>query len=279
MSFILPDVAFDDVPLNDVVDFLREIVPEFKTMVVRERGVPENFPSVRVKLKHVSMGQLWELLQRAYPELEVEPVAGDPTPIYLIRVKAPSADSPSAAAAPPVVRVYRLSPLLAPVAGKPAGPVNAPLDNVLSLIKATLAQAPGHGEVVLQVHPETQTLIFKGTLEQKTALEEALAALEPEASPQRARLAQLEQQEAQMRETFERDAKQSAARASELEGELSAMKTRLADQEKEILSRTIDAEKTKARLEEQTDVLQRLKELQNRNGIDARPARPTPAQP
>jgi hypothetical protein len=58
------------------------------------------------------------------------------------------------------------------------------LSQVLSLIKATMAQATESGTAAptLQLHEETQTLIFKGTPVQREALESVLGAL-PTRSP------------------------------------------------------------------------------------------------
>src|SRR5205807_5814909 len=52
------------------------------------------------------------------------------------------------------------------------------LGDVLSLVKAALSQIDGPAPV-LQVHEATQTLIFKGTPEQRAALEDVLDALDP----------------------------------------------------------------------------------------------------
>jgi hypothetical protein len=153
---------------------------------VRENGVPEGYPKVRMRLKNVTLGQVWSVLQAANPELEVQPVEVQTAeegparpPIYLIRVKAPTTGVPEVA-----VRAYALGPVEQAMSakgggGKEAAHGNDSLDRVLSLIKATLAQVPGSGEPVLQVHEETGTLIFKGSADQKAVLEDVLAALVP----------------------------------------------------------------------------------------------------
>ena len=48
---------------------------------------------------------------------------------------------------------------------------------MLSVIKAALAQVPNGNSAVLQVHEETETLIFKGTLPHQEAVEQVLQAL------------------------------------------------------------------------------------------------------
>ncbi|MDB5174141.1 MAG: hypothetical protein JWN51_2914, partial [Phycisphaerales bacterium] len=57
----------------------------------------------------------------------------------------------------------------------------AALNQVLSLIKATLAQVDDASGIspVVQVHNETRTLIVKGTSSQLRAVEDALSALNP----------------------------------------------------------------------------------------------------
>jgi len=262
MARVIADVNFQSVSLDDALDFLQGIAPDFKAVVVRDKGVPQDYPTMKIKLKNVSLGQVWSVLQAANPDLEVQPVGENegPTPIYLIRVKASSnVASPEGAGAVPAVHVYPLGPLLdamAAKAGNQAAHGGDPLDRVLSLIKATLAQVSDGGEPVLQVHEGTRTLIFKGSAEQEAALEQVLSALAP-ASAEEA--AGNKRNNEDLQQQIELAKTQAAMQAQKLEADLAELHQRLAEEEKNSLDRTAEAERLKVRLEEQTDRMNDLK--------------------
>ncbi len=258
MAKVLPNVSFDSVQLDDALSFLQDVAPDFKAVIVRDKGVPDDYPTIKVKLKNVTLGQVWGVLQAANPDMEVQPVGENegPTPIYLIRIKAPSSDAapgvPQAA-----VRVYPLGPLVdAMTAKSEAAHEKDSLDHVLSLIKATLAQVPGRSEPVLQVHEETRTLIFKGSGEQQAALQEVLAALAPGSSTE---VAGYKKNNDELQQQMELERKQADMRAKNLEADLAELHQRLAAEEKNSLDRASEAERMKVRLEEQTDRMNEMK--------------------
>jgi len=299
MSRVLPDIDFSGVGLDDALDYLRDLVPEFKTVLVRDKGVPDDYPTVKIKLKKVTLGQVWSVLQTAMPDLEVQPVGENDGswPIYVIRVKAPSGEGGPGgpAVAPLAVRVYPLGPLVDAMtakAGKKPGHENEPLNDILSLIKATLAQVPDRSEPVLQVHEETRTLIFKGNSEQKAALEQVLSALPPDAAPEASELIESKQHVEKLQEQINQQQEQSARQVQQLESELAEMRSRLAEAEKNALEQTANAEKLKVRLEQQMEQAARIKEQAEEDLVrfkrdeqlsrpkhDEHPELPAPAKP
>ena len=280
MEKVLADVDFHDVALEEIIDFLQNASPGFKAVVVREGDVPDSYPRVKMKLKNVTIAQVWMVLQASYPDLEFQQIGqGDvAVPIWLVRVKAPASGA-TPAFTPAAVRVYRLAPVVRAMSakvGKEDVPKIGALDPVLSLIKATLAQVPGGTEPVLQVHEETQTLIFKGSAEQKAALELVLAVLDPSAAPE---LAELRQHESELGEKLVRARDQYTLRVQQLEAELAEARQKLADEEKNSLEVSRESEKLKVRLEiqgEQLEALQKRKDVHERREAETRPS---PAAP
>jgi len=113
---VLPEVNFNGVALGDVVDFLRDVAPGFKVVVVRSPGATEaDDPRVSVRLKQASLGQVLEILSRAYP-VELSSVrASRPTDTdeTILTIK-PSPASRAETAGPGAgVRVYHLATITA----------------------------------------------------------------------------------------------------------------------------------------------------------------------
>jgi chromosome segregation ATPase len=138
------------------------------------------------------------------------------------------------------------------------------LDQVLSLLKAALSQV-GQGGAnaapVLQVHPETQTLIFKGSPEQRDAVEDVLAALTPEGQRDNSQEAERRKQAAvaedrrrlQLQMNEVRD--QSANQVAEMQKKLQEAESRLKELQTQEVQRVADAERAKIRLEEREKLL------------------------
>lgn len=194
----ISEINFTAVSADDVMGFLRDVVPGFQAVIVRDPDVPAGEPQVTLNLKNVTLDQFIAVLSQAYPSLEWSTAPG--TTIHVVRVHAASGLTGSK------LHVYSLAPLVSNLAhptpqqpgpqpgivpGGPAAPAPATddpekqlqemrkraLNNVLSVIKAALAQVPDGDSAVLQVHEETETLIFKGTASQEEAVEQVLQAL------------------------------------------------------------------------------------------------------
>lgn len=196
----LPEINVSEVSLDDFLAFLQDVTPDFKAMIVRDPDVAPGYPIVTMRLKSVPLGQLLDVLTTAYPEVELTKIQGHtpdrkPSVVYVVKVHASDRTSPFGGRGAAVVKVYRLGGAVSAVLKARRDPADSglfpqkvdpkeakeALNQVLSLIKATLSQVEtGRRAPTLQVHEETQTLIFRGGDVQRAALEDALAALDPQ---------------------------------------------------------------------------------------------------
>ncbi|MDB5296885.1 MAG: hypothetical protein JWO31_2868, partial [Phycisphaerales bacterium] len=216
LDAVLPDVQFERVGVADAVQFLQDSVPSFKAVVVGEGGGPADDLPVTLRLRNTTVGQVLDVIKVATGDaVSVEMVAGPTGPVHVIRVRRAAAGAAAARPGGPAVQVYRLSGIVSRMVGArsdedrhrdnglfraaaapaaddaaaikagPNGPAElakrrtAALNNVLSVVQATLQLAAGGPNApTVQLHEETQTLIFKGTDAQRAALEDLLASLE-----------------------------------------------------------------------------------------------------
>jgi hypothetical protein len=166
------------------------------------------------------------------------------------------------------VKVYRLSNALGSVLnnqgitmpGDPKARVpveKAAMDQVLSLIKAALAQAGGGGPV-LQVHEETQTLIFKGSADQRAAVEDALSALGVNIPPDNSDATALRREVDQWRARLEEERARAAERSDLLQKQTEEMRMRARESEAEASQRAVEVERLKVRLEQMQEKLKLL---------------------
>jgi hypothetical protein len=279
---LLPEVRFEDMRLDDIVDFLTDVEPRFKALVVRDPDVPRDYPQIRLKLKRVPLGQVLEVLTTAYPDIELSqvqanngPPGADARPVYIIKVHASDrAKAATGEVVPGGVKVYRLTSVVAALAQsthpdiaakeRPTAEKEA-LDQVLSLMKAALSQVGQGGSnpaPMLQVHPETQTLIFKGSSEQRDAVEDVLAALAPEGQLGGNQQAEVRKQAAEERRRLQAQLEQvqaqSSSQVADLQNRLQEAQARLKELQTQDLSRVAEAERAKVRLEEREKLLAEL---------------------
>jgi hypothetical protein len=266
---VLPELSFTDVSLEDLTLFLQDVNPAFKALVVRDPDAPADFPQLRMRLKNVTTKVFLDVLMQAYSDLEITKVGPADQPVYVIKVHAPR-NAPAAAAAGGRggVKVYRLSNALGSVLNNqgiamPADPKarvpveKAALDHVLSLVKAALAQAGGTGPV-LQVHEETQTLIFKGSVDQRAAVEDALSALGVNIPPDNSESAALRREVDQWRSRLEEERARAAERSDLLQKQTEEMRMRARESEVEASQRAVELERLKVRLEQMQEKLKLL---------------------
>ena len=264
MSKVLADVSFQDVAFDDVIDFLRDSAG-FQAVVVRDPGVPEGQPIIRLRLKAVPLGQLLQVLVAAHPEITMQAVDSPDAPaIHVIRIVATDATGPAAAekAGSKAVQVYPLRAEIISVLrsrGVPmaqGGPekeeMKKALEQVLSLIKGVVEATGDKAPPTLAVHEETQSLIVTGTAEQQARVQETLAALRGERPQenQQAALTQAERQWRQHKADYEEQIDKLRHEAQRLKDELAV--ARVEAREAEDLSRkqAIEAERARVRLEE-----------------------------
>ena len=261
MDKVLPDLNLQGVSLEDTMDFLQQACPGFKAVVVRDQDVADGEPRVNLKLKNITLGQVWTLLQMSYPCVAEQVEAPGPEPVFVLRVKFGDTETRRP---PPLVKVYHLRSTLASMEaehneGKPPARKEL-LDQLLSLIKATLAQVPGRTDppAVLQVHEETFTLIFKGSAEQKSALEDVLKSMERSSPDAVAAAAQ---------QVFEQRIQTLEHGLNLTEKELQIAQKRLEDEQKISQDRALEAEKLKLQVERDHE-LEAMKETLRKEQAD-----------
>jgi hypothetical protein len=204
LDAVLPKVDFNNVPVEDVVQFLQDVDGKFRAVVVR-KGVRTG-PPVTMKLQNVTVRQILDVLTTAYEGVELHPVDGPTGPIFVVTLRPPNPGGEPGVAGPADggqgVRVYRLAGIIEAMlngggwepkgdrpnrdgqrppplaAGDRAKYTTAAMNDVLSLIKATLQLTDAGEAPTLQVHEETQTLIFRGTPAQQAAVEDVMLAME-----------------------------------------------------------------------------------------------------
>jgi hypothetical protein len=305
---LIPEIRFEDQRLDDIVDYLTDLEPRFKALVVRDPDVPRDYPQVRLKLKRVPLGQVLEVLTTAYPDIEVSqvqanngPERAEARPVYIIKVHSSDrARTATGDVVPGGVKVYRLTNVVGGLAqsshpelsakDRPAAEKDA-LDQVLSLMKAALSQV-GQGSStpapVLQIHPETQTLIFKGSSEQRDAVEDVLAALTPEGlggnNNQQAELRKQATEERQrLQAQLNQAREQAGSQVADMQKKLQESEERLKALQAQDMQRVADAERTKIRLEEREKLLAEVKaklaDLENRYDAVRKQQDPQQKQP
>ena len=258
---VVSAVAFDDASLEEVFEFLQKASPGFKAAISREAGVPDDYPRITLKMKDVTVSQILELVMAAHPDFlniqEIEYGSG----IHTVRVSSDPEARVIQEKERPTVNVYNLDSAISHLAQrlprKPEPGKADPADHVLSLITATLEQVTSKTPPVLRLHPQTQTLIFKGDEMQRAALETVLHALEPVESEEAKELVRMKVESAGYELRLDQLARELEVKTQRHEKEQNALeRTMLAEREelKEALSqamaknRTLELELEKLRL-------------------------------
>jgi hypothetical protein len=266
---ILPEVKINDMTLDAVMEFLRDVVPGFNSSIVRAPGVPKDYPKVQFTLKDVSLAQLFELIKTSYPGIEIARIEGPKGPLYVIKIMSGPdmasagppgmvaggfgvgiprfgdfAMAPGAAQGQPdsSVHVYRLTDIITSLArAKPrpsekaedkAGVTKEAMSDVLALVQAALDQTDEETPSSIKVHEGTQALVFKGGRRKQQVLEGILAAFQPKHDDaQQKRVAELQRQleVAEERLAMMRDRQEEATEL--LRKELDAARNRLVEQQ------------------------------------------------
>jgi hypothetical protein len=198
MERVLPELRFDNADFNDVMDFLRDLTG-MNIVVVRDGGIPADYPRLTVRLRDVTLEQFFTFLQRAYA-ITADEIDGPRGAVYVVKVPMNEDASFSINATPQkanVEQVYRLSDIVHSLAAGKKGDdaEKQAMNDTLSLLQAALALTPG--TPTIKVHEPTQTLIFTGSADQRKILESALQSLQP--SEDQKMLQAATQQDVQMR--------------------------------------------------------------------------------
>jgi hypothetical protein len=184
--------------LDDELESIRAAVADFNSVVVRDPGVPADYPTLPVMtLKNVTLGQFLQFVRAAYPGVEIVRIDGPAGALYSIRIR-PDEEAirrasfrADARADANRVRLYRLTDVVNALSADKlrVGPneeapnrdevIKDATNQVLSLLQAALDQTDQDGPVTLKIHEPTQTLMFKGSRAKQDVLEEALSTLQP----------------------------------------------------------------------------------------------------
>ncbi|WP_428940226.1 hypothetical protein [Fontivita pretiosa] len=189
---LFPGERLGNVRLDDVLDYIRDRVPDFNAVVIREAGVPDDYPTLpQLDLRNVTIGQFMTFIGESFANVSVKLVPGPFVPLYVVQIRSggpglPVIDAPARPQS--IVRVYRLREITDALISQSRSATTQPADgttartqaisHVLSVVQAALEQAGEKTQPVLKVHEPTLTLIFKGTESQQFVLEEALRALQ-----------------------------------------------------------------------------------------------------
>jgi hypothetical protein len=275
---VIPGDKIGGVSLDDMLDYLKDKVPGFNSTVVRPQGMSNDYPMMpQMTLKNVTVGQFLELLRTSFPGVTVTRIdnkgpAG--APLYVVRVISEQRGSfgmppgaggfpgmpggvggiptPVAPAIRPIVKVYRLTEIVANLNGDP----KKSMDDVLSLLQAALDQTDKHGDQpLLKLHQPTQTLVFKGMPDQQEVLEQVLDSLRPKESD---KLAEARNQMQQMKMEF----MNVSRRRDEAEAESLSQRDEIKKLQADLMTKQLQLQQTVDRLNavEGDGVMQRLKD-------------------
>lgn len=221
-SQVIAQFKSGPVTLDDLLTYLKDTVPGFNSVVIRSTGIPNDYPTLPdLSLKNVTVGQVLELLRTSYPGVSIHRIDGkgpSGVPLYAVRIEMsggpgmiggygmPPGIFPAPTEPPkPLVKVYRLNEIIANLNG--GSDAKKSMDDVLSLVQAALDETGDSQEkVVLKVHQQTQTLVFKGSPEKMAVLEQALDALRPKECEQ---IAKMEGQVENVKQQYQNLAEQS----------------------------------------------------------------------
>ena len=186
-----------------------------------------------IELKNIDLNQFLDVLSQALPQLSVDGVQGEKGPVCLMKIGA------QAGAQPPRLQVYRLTPLIPDTADR-----KAYLNDILSLVQAALEAQGSASNVLMKVHEQTGTLIFRGNAAQTDVVEHALKALEP---------TNTESQRAKLQLQYQAERERTQVRVAQLEDRLKEAEMEAAVARKQVREQTSEIEVLKARLAAQGD--------------------------
>lgn len=262
LTKVLPELNFNDVAFDDVIAYLRDVLPGFRAVVLRDPGVAAGYPSLTLSVKNIDLQQFFDLLQVMHSnDVEVVPVDGKAGVVYVFKIHPPEGAADPNAAGPVAVHVYRLSEAVEALAARAkasakgqgkddAAAEKQALDQVLSLIKATVSQAGDAQPPVLQVHEETRTLIFKGREPQQLAVNEVLSALMPPTAERNEDLRRAQESMAVMQHALAESREREKAAGEQAKGEVSRLRAEMAEREKDYRNQAVELDRLKAKVEE-----------------------------
>ncbi len=212
----LPPIAITESSLDDVLDAIKDRLPSFNAVVIRDPGVPADYPKLRnMKTDNITVSQFMEFLDKGIDGINVVAIGGTKSNLFVIKVHNPQAapgafggPTPAAMASDsPVVIIFPLREVIPEIASHQNDPKytqKQAMDDILSLLQAAL-KAESHGAPAeIQVHEATEMLVVKGTAEEVQLVSQTLAAFAPSDQEKKIRAA---------RDAYEREIAQQKQRS------------------------------------------------------------------
>ena len=240
------EIAVDrPMPLGEFIANLRAQDAQVQIVLAGSHPGLDQLMVPPLRLRNVTMKQVTILLQQFFPTLHVAEIAGEGSTVYLLNLP----ENAPGGHAEPQLQVFGLRDVVERLAllsvNDPtkidAAVRRSALDDVLSLVKAAASGAESNGPAPLvQVHPETLTLLVKGDVLQLQAVHSALETLKQRG---------LRDELAEERQRHHDDGVQLGEAINRLQVEVKSAKTQQEELRQKLLQRDEEAAQLKARLE------------------------------
>lgn len=171
-DFVIPELRFDKIGFDDVMEFMGDVVPGFQVQLLRDPGVPADYPTVTFRAKEVTTRQMMDFFTSAYG-VEWEQIEGPRGSIFIARLRMTErvvAQLQKAGRPSGNIRMYSLAAI--------APGTKDPMADVLSIIQAAVEQS-GVPKPTLKVHESTRMLMVTGDPAALAVVDGVLAALRP----------------------------------------------------------------------------------------------------
>ncbi len=192
---ILPPLSITEASLEDVLVRIKDGLPGFNAIVLREPGVPSDYPKLRnLNVNHITLSQFMVFLDKSFGCLNVTLIPGQGTSgLWVIHVREDqgSQDAKASATAkagdpmaPPEananhVSVFPLREVIPEIASHQNDEKytqKQAMDDILSLLQAALKAEASGTPAEIQVHEATEMLVVKGSAAQVQLVAETLGA-------------------------------------------------------------------------------------------------------
>jgi hypothetical protein len=182
----IPELKLDNVPFDELIQFLRQADPDFQVVVAHEGGPG---PIIQeLWLKNVTASQVLQVVGRTYGFADVRPAGSSAKgTIWSVRTVGPRQPSgPPQPAEQAVTGTFRLRDTIDGVASElPEKDRKEATLRILSLLEMALRADYKTDNSVLpkiQLHEPTETLVFHGSREQMSLVRDTLQSLTPRQS-------------------------------------------------------------------------------------------------
>lgn len=185
-EMIMPAERFKNATFEQVLSAIRDRAPDFNYTIVREPGLPANYPLIEdLGTRNITVDQFLFLIDRIYG-IKREPVEGPGGTLWMFRIEQLGGDRggnlvEQAREATRRVQVYRLTEI---ISGLSLASADKPdqkkvINDVLSLVQAAIKESGNGKDITLQVHEPTQVLMVNGTQAQLSLISKVLDELRP----------------------------------------------------------------------------------------------------